>query len=105
MRLVETSIFTRQIRALLTDEEYRELQTTLILRPRSGAIIWGSGGLRKVRWGGRSHGRRGGIRVIYFWHAAADTIFMLFAYSKNDQDDLTPQQVAKLRRVVREDLE
>ncbi len=43
--------------------------------------------------------------MIYFWHAAADTIFMLFAYSKNDQDDLTPQQVAKLRRVVREELE
>jgi hypothetical protein len=49
--IVETSVFTRQVQELLSDEEYRKLQLTLVFRPDSGAIISGSGGLRKVRWG------------------------------------------------------
>ena len=50
VQIIETSIFTRQVQALLTDEEYRRLQRTLILHPDSGVVIPGSGGLRKVRW-------------------------------------------------------
>ena len=59
----------------------------------------------KIRWAGRSHGKRGGIRVIYFWYVSDDAFYMLFAYAKGTQADLTPAQVKLLRGVVREEME
>jgi hypothetical protein len=102
MRFVETSIFTRQITGLLDDEDYRALQMALTLRPNQGALIRASGGLRKVRWACRNSGKRGGIRIIYYWHDSQETFFMLFAYPKNVQDDLTPGQLRMLRQAVEE---
>jgi hypothetical protein len=102
-RLVETSIFTRQITNLLTDDDYRALQQALMLRPEQGALIRGSGGLRKVRWSKRGIGKRGGIRVIYYWHEHDGAFYMLFAYGKNVQDDLTQSQLKTLSRIVREE--
>jgi len=103
MVIVETSIFTRQVQALLTDEEYRRLQLSLVARPDLGAVIPGSGGLRKVRWVVQGRGKRGGVRVIYYWAVSQDRILMLLIYAKNEQDDLTPEQLRVLRRIVREE--
>lgn len=103
MDIVETSIFTRQVQALLSDDDYRELQLALILHPDSGAIIPGSGGLRKIRWSMQGRGKRGGVRVIYYWIDAQNKILMLFMYAKNDQEDLTPEQLKVLRKIVEEE--
>jgi len=103
MRFVETTIFTKQIVGLLSEDEYRALQVALILRPEQGARIRGSGGLRKMRFRAKGSGKRGGIRVIYYWYRPEDTIVMLFAYGKNVQDDLTPEQLKALARVIREE--
>ena len=103
MEIIETSIFTRQVQALLSDEEYRQLQMTLVLQPDMGAVIPGSGGLRKVRWSIGGRGKRGGIRVIYYWAVVHDKILMLFMYAKNEQDDLTPEQLKVLRRIIEEE--
>jgi hypothetical protein len=105
MRFVETPIFTRQIKEMLSEEEYRALQGALILRPTQGALIRGSGGLRKIRFGLRGRGKRGGARVIYYWHDGEESFYMLFAYGKNVQGDLTPSQLKTLRRIVREEFE
>jgi mRNA-degrading endonuclease RelE of RelBE toxin-antitoxin system len=67
MIIVETSIFTRQVQVLLDDDDYRRLQTTLVLRPDAGDLIPGGGGLRKIRWGAKGRGKRGGVRTIYYW--------------------------------------
>jgi mRNA-degrading endonuclease RelE of RelBE toxin-antitoxin system len=101
--IIETSIFTRQVQALLSDEEYRQLQMTLVLHPEMGAVISGSGGLRKVRWTIGGRGKRGGVRVIYYWAVVHDKILMLFIYAKNEQDDLTPDQLKVLRRIIEEE--
>ena len=93
-------LHTSQVIGLLADDEYRALQASLILRPEQGAVIRGSGGLRKVRWGARGAGKRGGIRVIYYWFLPGETFLMLFAYPKNVQDDLTPEQLKVLRQFV-----
>ena len=50
MIIIETSVFTRRIKELMDDDEYKELQEALVNRPNMGAIIQGTGGLRKVRW-------------------------------------------------------
>ena len=102
MRFVETPIFTAEIRALLPDEQYRALQLALLLRPDQGALIPGAGGLRKLRWAGSGRGKRGGLRLIYYWHAGEQAFYMLFVYPKNAQEDLSPAQVKVLRRLVKE---
>jgi len=103
MVIVETSIFTRQVQALLTDDEYRRLQATLVEHPDMGPIIVGSGGLRKVRWGARGRGKRGGVRVIYYWAVAQDRLLMLLVYAKSDQDDLSHDQLKMLKKIVEEE--
>jgi hypothetical protein len=98
--ILETHVFTAHILQLLADDEYRLLQEELVARPDAGRLIRGAGGLRKVRWAAKGHGKRGGIRVIYYWHVAEDQLLMLLAYAKNEQDDLTPRQRAVLRKII-----
>jgi len=105
MRFVETPVFTAIIRDLLPDDEYRALQSALLLRPEQGAIIPGSGGIRKLRWSGRGRGKRGGLRVIYFWFVSEGVVYMLYAYAKGVADDLTPAQIKVLRGLVKEEFE
>jgi hypothetical protein len=100
MVIFETSIFTKKIATLLNDEEYRALQNILVEMPGSWDIIQGSGGIRKMRWGASGRGKRGGARVIYYWATQHDQIFMLYAYAKNERDDLTKEQLSVIRDVV-----
>ena len=79
------------------------MQTQLILHPDAGAIISGSGGLRKIRWASKGHGKSGGSRIIYYWAVVHDKIFMLFMYAKNEQDDLSPEQLKVLRKILEEE--
>ena len=103
MRFVETPVFTAALRRLLPDEPYRALQLALVLRPEQGAVIPGSGGLRKLRWSAEGRGKRGGLRVIYYYHTLDDLCYMLYVYAKNDQGDLTASQIRALARLVREE--
>jgi hypothetical protein len=103
MRFVETPVFTERVTTALDDASYHQLQLALVLRPEQGALIKGSGGLRKLRWAGSGRGKRGGVRVIYFWHPADETFYMLYVYPKNERADLTPAQVKILRRLVEEE--
>jgi len=101
MIFIETSIFTKEIQRLISDDSYRMLQAALMLRPDAGNLIRGSGGLRKIRWNFPGTGKRGALRVIYYWNPP-DTIFMLFPYKKTEQEDLTPDQLKILRQMVKE---
>jgi len=101
---VETAVFTREITALLPDESCRALQVALMLRPAAGALIRGSGGLRKMRWSEPGKGKRGGLRIIYYWDQPRDRIYLLFPYRKSRKDDLTREQLRTLRRLVEENL-
>ncbi len=100
MVIVETPIFTRLIQELMSEEEYRLLQLQLVNRPEAGRVIQGSSGLRKLRWSTGGHGKSGGMRVIYYWVVSGDTILLLFAYPKSKHDDLTPEQLQQLRKVI-----
>lgn len=100
MVIIETSVFTRRVTALLSDDEYRELQATLVERPKAGPVIPGSGGIRKLRWSASGRGKRGGARVIYYWATEQEHLLMLFIYAKNESDDLTQDQIKTLRNIV-----
>jgi hypothetical protein len=84
----------------LSDDEYRALQLALAQRPNLGNLIKGSGGLRKVRWNAQSQGNRGGVRVIYFWAVNQEQLLLLLVYSKNERDDLSPEQLQRLRSMI-----
>jgi mRNA-degrading endonuclease RelE of RelBE toxin-antitoxin system len=103
MLVVETPVFTRRVLKLLTDDDYRLLQHELVARPDVGNIIRGSGGLRKVRWAATGRGKRGGVRVIYYWSVDREIILMLLIYGKNEQDDLTAEQLRALKGLVEEE--
>jgi hypothetical protein len=97
---VETPIFTKRVLYLMDDEAYSTLQTHLARHPDAGKVIPGSGGMRKIRWAGGGHGKRGGLRLIYYWWVAKDRISMLLAYPKSEQDDLSADQVKQLRKAL-----
>ena len=101
MIFIETSIFTKELVKLLSDDEYRMLQHNLVIRPTAGSLIKETGGLRKVRWKSSGKGKSGGLRIIYYYDPP-DKIYMLFPYKKSDQEDLTPAQVKTLSKLVKE---
>lgn len=93
MTFNELSNFTKQVLRLLDDESYGELQIALFQRPDLGKVIKGSGGLRKVRWAAKGHGKRGGVRVIYYWYVANELITFCRIYPKNEKENLTTDEI------------
>jgi len=91
---VETKLFTRLVQEYLSDDEYSSLQQALLSDPGAGAVIPGSGGVRKLRWGVAGRGKRGGIRVIYFLRTRQGQIWMLTLYAKNVAESI-PANVLK----------
>ena len=100
MRIVETPIFTKRVKEILSEEEYRLFQIKLIDNPEAGSIIQGGGGIRKIRWSGSGRGKRGGSRILYYWYNAQGVILMLFIFKKNEKDDLTKAQLKDLKTIV-----
>jgi len=104
MKFIETPIFSKEVQALLKDDEYKSLQVALLLRPEQGSIIPKSGGLRKVRWSSKGKGKQGGLRVIYYWDNKTESFYMLLIYSKSKKDGLSPDQLQILSQIVKEEL-
>ena len=103
MLIIETPLFTRRIQSLISDDDYRLLQSYLVTRPDAGKVIPGSGGLRKVRWFMSGRGKRGGIRIIYYWVPSGNRLLMLFVYLKHEQEDLSSEQLRMLKKIVEEE--
>ena len=103
MVFLETHAYTRIIKNLLNDDEYRELQHALVENPALGDLIRSSGGLRKLRWARQGTGKRGGIRTIYYWAVSKDQILMVFAYPKNELEDLSDRQLAELAKLAKKE--
>jgi hypothetical protein len=89
MIFIESPVFTRQLKELLSDESYAELHWFLVAQPNAGDVIQGTGGLRKVRWTVHERGKRGGVRVIYFHASGEKQIRMLLIYRKGVKDNLS----------------
>ena len=102
MLFIETSGFTKLLPSYLDDDSYAALQAFLSARPDSGDIIRGTGGIRKIRWGLKGRGKRGGSRVVYYWLVAEDHIYLLTLYRKGVKDDLTSAERAGWRKAVEE---
>ncbi|MEX2258181.1 MAG: type II toxin-antitoxin system RelE/ParE family toxin [Woeseia sp.] len=108
MKLVflETPLFARLLGDYLTDESYRELQRALMENPDMGDLMPGTGGFRKVRWADarRGKGKRGGLRVIYYYLSADHQIWLFTLYDKDEAADLTTDEKKALKKAIQAEL-
>ena len=104
---VELPAFERYRAEYLDDDGFRALQATLMTDAQAGDVIEGTGGLRKLRFADqrRGKGRRGGLRVIYFWWEAGAQFWLFTLFDKDETADLTPQQRRALKVIVKEELD
>jgi hypothetical protein len=99
--VVETPEFIRRTRKLMTDQEREDLIGYLAGSPTAGDIVPGAGGVRKLRWGLEGRGKRGGARVIYFFHSVNFPLFALTAFAKNERVDVTQEDRNAFRRIAK----
>ena len=76
------------------------LQWYLQEQPEAGAIVRGSGGVRKVRWAPEGRGKSGGVRVIYYWKKSDSEIWMLTIYGKSEQDSIPGHVLKKIAETI-----
>jgi hypothetical protein len=97
---VETKLFSKLVHEYLSDDEYAELQQSLIAHPETGAVIAGSGGVRKLRWKTAGRGKRGGLRVIYYLRSRVGQVWMLTLYAKNEAESIPAGLLRKIQEEI-----
>lgn len=97
---IETKLFSRLVRDYLSDDEYSQVQLELIRNPELGAMVRGSGGVRKFRWKAAGRGKRSGYRLIYFIHRPNSVIWMLTIYPKNMRDSIPGHVLRQIRQEI-----
>lgn len=100
MEFSRLATFERTAIGLLSEADVLDLEISLMERPEAGALIPGGRGLRKLRRPARGQGKRGGARVIYYYVATAQHIYLVFAYAKNERENLTPKQIQQLAELL-----
>lgn len=102
VEFIETPTFTALIAEYLEDDEYRALQSFLAAEPEAGDVIQGTGGFRKLRWADRRRGKgkRGGLRVIYYYLLTDSQIWLMTLYDKGEVADLSAAEKRQLRTAL-----
>jgi hypothetical protein len=98
--VAETSLFVRQAEKIWNDEERAVFVTFIAGNPEAGDVIPETGGVRKIRWNRSGTGKRGGTRVIYFYHDARRPIYLLMVYAKAHREDLSPDEKREVRNLA-----
>ena len=104
---VELPPFERNRSDYLDDNSFLTLQRLLMLNPEAGDVIPGTGGLRKLRFSDerRGKGKRGGLRVIYYWWNSGSQFWLFTVYDKDEMSDLTKAQRQYLKEMIKKELE
>jgi len=102
LTVAETPVFSREANRILGEQSHHQLIEFLGLNPESGAIVQGTGGVRKLRWAIPGKGKRGGARVIYYFHSETLPVLALDIYAKNEKMDISPAEKKRLKSEVEE---
>ena len=100
MSVAETPEYLRRAERLLSAGARVEIVNSLASRPTAGDLIRGTGGVRKLRWGRGESGKRGGVRVIYYYHSESMPLYLLAVFAKNEKADLSQSERADLAKLV-----
>ena len=98
--LVETAVFAREAESVLNEEELNELKAFIATNPESGVVVPGTGGARKLRWSASGRGKRGGGRVVYYYHSREAPVILFRFFTKAAKTDLTAEEKTALAKVV-----
>ncbi len=101
MEFIETSLFTKLLSTHLSEGEYLELQIYLVQNPEAGKVVPGSGGVRKLRWGITGRGKRGGIRIIYYFKRQDSEIWLLTMYGKSQTENIPAHILRQIAKEIR----
>jgi hypothetical protein len=106
MEFIEAPAFTRRLPDYLDDEQYRKLQKQLAADPEAGGLMPGTGGFRKMRWVDqrRGKGRRGGLRIIYYYFALDAQVWLMTIYDKNEAADLSANEKQALKNAIQAEI-
>jgi len=99
--IVELPEFQKRAQKTFTKEEFDELLYFLSNNPKSGDLIRGSGGIRKLRWGAKGKGKSGGSRIIYFHHNEDIPLFLLTLFTKNEKINLSNSEKSNLAKITK----
>lgn len=104
---VELPAFSRHRSDYMNDEAFSALQTMLMRTPSAGDMIESTGGLRKLRFAdaSRGKGKRGGLRIIYFWWESGKQFWLFTLYDKDEMSDLSTKDKKVLKEMIRLELE
>ncbi|HOO57959.1 MAG TPA: type II toxin-antitoxin system RelE/ParE family toxin [Anaerolineaceae bacterium] len=100
MEFIETTIFSMYVYEYLSEDEYIGLQSLLVLYPKSGKVVPGSGGVRKIRWAMSGKGKSGGVRIIYYFKPNDNEIWLLTIYSKNEVENIPAHILRKIAKEI-----
>lgn len=101
MEFIESSAFTKYVYDYMDDDDFSALQRFLIFSPEYGDLIPGGGGLRKLRWQAKGKGKRGGVRVIYYFVGKREEIWLLTIYAKNELTDIPKEILTQLKKEIK----
>lgn len=99
LTFIETSIFTKYIKELYSDDEYLEIQKELMQNPEKGDLMQGTGGLRKIRFG-RNSGKSGGVRILYYYTDEFGRIYLIMVYPKSVKDNITDAEKHVFKKLL-----
>ena len=102
MEFIEAPLFTKLLPSYLSDDEYLGLQAYLINNPDIGKVIPGSGGIRKLRWAVAGKGKRGGVRIIYYFKKPDNEIWLLTIYSKSEKENIPVQLLRQIAKEIKD---
>jgi len=100
--VAETKAFQRQVRELLSVREKEDLINYLAEHPGAGALLQGTGGIRKLRWAQAGRGKSGSVRVVYYFHSELMPLYLLAVFGKNEKANLSKEDRNALAKAVRE---
>lgn len=98
--VVEVDPFSSHAADVWSESECHDFISYIAANPLAGAVISDTGGLRKVRWSRHGGGKRGGVRVIYYFYNERAPVFLLSVFAKNVRDDLSPMQKKRLVKLA-----
>lgn len=100
MTVVETERFLKDTKPLMSEADREQLVVFVGANPEVDKIIPETGGVRKLRWALAGRGKRGGARVIYYYHSARVPVFLLAAYAKNEKANLSKAERSAMKRLA-----
>jgi hypothetical protein len=100
LTVVETQRFMRMAETFWNEVDLLEFVDFIAASPDAGAVVPGSGGLRKIRWGQKGRGKRGGVRVIYYNRLANGEVWLLLVYDKTVQENIPSHVLRKVKEEI-----